>query len=53
MSQTNTYNVTNQITQRPGENSENLASRIVKKLKDQSDRDRRGRMFDPAMAGGY
>lgn len=53
VSQTNTYNNDIKITQQPSENAEALADRMLKKLKQQNERDKRSIMFDPAMSGAY
>jgi TP901 family phage tail tape measure protein len=41
------------ITQNAGENSEDLANRIVKKMKHNDKADKRSNMYDSAMAGAY
>lgn len=51
--QSNTYNNEIKITQNPGESSAELADRIVKRIKQRDATDRRGIMFDSAMAGAY
>lgn len=52
-SATTTYNNQINVTQAPGEKGDDLANRIIKKMHEHNARERRGRMFDPAMAGGY
>jgi len=53
VSQSATYHQTFQINQQPGQSSDDLAKKIVARMKARDDADRRGRMFDPVIAGNY
>jgi len=53
VSQSATYHQTFQINQQPGQSADDLAKKIVAKMKARDDADRRGRMFDPVIAGNY
>lgn len=48
-----TYNQTFNIHQQPGESSDDLANKVIAKMKAKERSDNRGRMFDPAIAGAY
>lgn len=52
-SQSSVVNNDIKITQNAGENSEDLANRIVKKMKHNDKADKRSNMYDSAMAGAY
>lgn len=53
VSQSATYHQTFQINQQPGQSSDELAKQIVAKMKARDHAERRGRMFDPVIAGAY
>jgi phage-related protein len=49
----NTYHQTFNIKQEPGQSSDELAKKIVARMKSQDQAEKRGRMFDPVIAGAY
>jgi TP901 family phage tail tape measure protein len=53
VSQSNTYNQTFNIKQEPGQSSDDLANKVVAKMKARDQAEKRGRMFDPVIAGAY
>lgn len=53
VSQSATYHQTFNIHQQPGQSSDDLAQKVIAKMKSREASERRGRMFDPVIAGNY